>query len=339
MAQLEWKVADSPFVQGQETALNSVRGIVGDLASRNYFTSLGSDSNYVSPEEYYTNPEYADRAYQAQRGLLNEIESLTQERDNYRNQLFQAYKGEPVVNTGSISNDTPKISGVAGLAYNTANRVSQYASPTNVSNDSVSIGSWKRSLNHKGLNVHRDMITRKAIEAGIDPNELLAMANIESGFNQHAQNTNYGGLFQIDKSKHKNWANAEYNTNEAIKLYKQNQRYWNKATGLNNFNAGIAYLLHQQGMGGGVALHKAKDTNMTAAQALSKFYVSNAKRANMSPEAYVNKYVIKSNGGTERMSARDFYNMWVDRGNALQQGYSLMYSQEANNRKSNSNRG
>lgn len=339
MAQLEWKVSDSPFTQGQETALNSVRGIVGDLASRNYFTSLGSDSSFVTPEEYYTNPEYADRAYQAQRGLLNEIESLTQERDNYRNQLFQSYKSEPVVNTGSTSNSTPKISGVAGLAYNTANKVSQYASPTNVSNDSVSIGSWKRSLNHKGLNVHRDMITRKAIEAGIDPNDLLAMANIESGFNQYAQNTYYGGLFQIEKAKHKNWANAEYNTDEAIKLYKQNQNYWNKSTGSNNFSAGIAYLLHQQGMGGGVALYKAKDTNMTAAQALAKFYTSNAKKANMSPEAYVNRYVVKSNGGREGMSAKEFYDMWVNRGNALREGYSNLYSQQANNRKSNSNRG
>lgn len=338
MAQLEWKVADSPFVQGQETALNSVRGIVGDLASKNYFTSLGSDSSFVTPEEYYTNPEYADRAYQAQLGLLGEIDTLTKQRDDYRNKWQESLLNEPVANTGSVSSNTPQISGVTGLTYGMATNLANKAN-SNINSNYVSIGSWKRNLNHKGLNVHRDMITRKAIEAGIDPNELLAMANIESGFNQHAQNTNYGGLFQIDKSKHKNWANAEYNTDEAIKLYKQNQSYWNKATGSNNFNAGIAYLLHQQGMGGGVALYKAKDTNMTAAQALSKFYTSNAKRANMSPEAYVNRYVIKSNGGREGMSAREFYDMWVNRGNALREGYSNLYSQQANNRKSNSNRG
>lgn len=188
----------------------------------------------------------------------------------------------------------------------------------------VQIGNWKRGLHADKLAKHRPMLDRIAEENGLDPTVLYAMANIESGFDERTGNTNYGGLFAINKKNHSGrWQDPEYNTREAVKLYRQNEKTWKNRVGANDeFSPGKAYLLHQQGAGGGTALYLARNTNKSAAEVLAPFYAGSAKKLSMSPQDYVKKYVIKSNGADPNISAKDFANMWINRADALQTAYA-----------------
>lgn len=188
----------------------------------------------------------------------------------------------------------------------------------------VKIGNWSRGLHTNALEKHRGLLDRMAKENGLDPTVLYAMANIESGFDANTGNKNYGGLFAIDKKQHAGkWQDPEYNTREAIKLFKANAKSWAGRFGADDeFTVGKAYLLHQQGAGGGTALYAARDTNKTAAEVLAPYYAARAKKAGMDPQAWVTKYVIQSNGGQPGMSARDFANMWINRADALQLAYA-----------------
>lgn len=189
--------------------------------------------------------------------------------------------------------------------------------------ETVKIGNWSRGLHTHNLEKQRDMLNRIAKENGLDPTVLYAMANIESGFDPNANNTNYGGLFAIDKKKHAGkWQDPEYNAREAIKLYRQNESVWKKRFGDDEFTPGKAYLLHQQGSGGGTALYAARNSNKSAASVLAPFYKSSATKAGLTPEEYVRKKVIKSNGADENISAKDFANMWINRADALQSAYA-----------------
>lgn len=188
----------------------------------------------------------------------------------------------------------------------------------------VAIGSWKRGLHTNQLEKHRAMLDRIAKENNLDPTVLYAMANIESGFDAGIGNKNYGGLFAIDKKQHEGkWQDPEYNTREAIKLYRLNERTWQNRFGKDDqFSPGKAYLLHQQGAGGGTALYAARNTNKSAAEVLAPFYKKSAAKAGMTPENYVRQYVIKSNGADPNVSARGFANMWINRADALQAAYA-----------------
>lgn len=188
----------------------------------------------------------------------------------------------------------------------------------------VSIGDWKRGLHTSALEKHRGMLDRIAKENNLDPTVLYAMANIESGFKEGADNKNYGGLFAISKKQHAGkWQDPEYNTREAIKLYRSNERTWQNRFGKDDaFTPGKAYLLHQQGAGGGTALYAARNTDRSAAEVLAPFYKKSAAKAGMTPENYVRQKVIKSNGADPNVSARDFANMWINRADALQAAYA-----------------
>lgn len=193
-----------------------------------------------------------------------------------------------------------------------------------MSTNTVSIGSWKRGLHTTELEKHRGMLDRLAKENNLDPTVLYAMANIESGFKEGVSNTNYGGLFAINKEQHKGkWQDPEYNTREAIKLYRSNERTWQNRFGKDDqFTPGKAYLLHQQGPGGGTALYAARNTDKSAAEVLAPFYKKAAAKVGMTPENYVRQHVIKSNGANPNVSARDFANMWMNRADALHSAYS-----------------
>lgn len=190
--------------------------------------------------------------------------------------------------------------------------------------ENVTIGKWKRGLHTNALEKHRGLLDRIAKENNLDPTVLYAMANIESGFDSNTSNKNYGGLFAINKKAHgEKWKDPEYNTKEAIKLYRENERVWhNRFGGEDNFTPGKAYLLHQQGSGGGTALYAARNTNKSAAEVLAPFYISAAKKAGLTPLNYVRQYVIKSNGADPDISAKDFADMWINRADALQAAYA-----------------
>lgn len=189
--------------------------------------------------------------------------------------------------------------------------------------ENVTIGKWKRGLHTNALEKHRGLLDRIAKENNLDPTVLYAMANIESGFDSNTSNKNYGGLFAINKKAHgEKWKDPEYNTKEAIKLYRENERVWRNRFGDDSFTPGKAYLLHQQGSGGGTALYAARNTNKSAAEVLAPFYIAAAKKAGVTPVNYVRQYVIKSNGANPDISAKDFANMWINRADALQAAYA-----------------
>lgn len=190
----------------------------------------------------------------------------------------------------------------------------------NLSGDIIKMGNWVRTVKGKslpGLDKYGDMITRLANEAGVDPAIFLAKANIESGFNPTVGNDYYGGLFAIDKKKHAGkWQDPEYNTREAIKLYFQNKKVWERRFPDVPYSAGISYLLHQQGPGGGPALYAAKDTNKSAAEVLKTVPQWQGESID-----WIKRKIIKANGAPENISAGDFARMWMNRGNALADFY------------------
>lgn len=107
----------------------------------------------------------------------------------------------------------------------------------------------------------REKIVRKAAAAGVDPQHLMAMAQMESGGNTYAvSSTGAAGLFQFTGGTGKaygitNRFDEDQNIDAAIRLYKDNkaalEKRGEKAT-LENI-----YLAHQQGAGGAANLLKA----------------------------------------------------------------------------------
>lgn len=174
----------------------------------------------------------------------------------------------------------------------------------------------KVKYDQKYFNQYAPMIVSKAQKAEVNPADLLATAYIESKFDPTANGKNYGGLTQIDKRLHKNWSNPEYNIDEAIKLYKANQRFF-KQNGINDWNAGYAYLAHQQGMGGAIAL--IKNPHMSAAEALQK-----TKQWGERSIDWINKNVVEANGGTAGMNAKDFMDLWTGKSNAYARHFDYL---------------
>lgn len=168
----------------------------------------------------------------------------------------------------------------------------------------------------KYFNQYAPMIVSKAQKAGINPADLLALTYIESKFNPSASSKNYGGLTQIDKKLHKNWDNPEYNIDEAIKLHKANQQFF-KQNGINDWNAGYAYLAHQQGMGGAIAL--IKNPHITAAEALQK-----TKQWGNKSIDWIDKNIVEANGGRVGMNSKAFMNLWTGKSNAYARHFDYL---------------
>lgn len=225
------------------------------------------------------------------------------------NPITQAVvKSEPVKSVVGTVKEMPRVAAETVKNPMSNNIISSGVKQLNsgkkwvVTNGKLVMGNWSRSLNFKGLNVYKDMIVKKAKAAGIDPAGLLAMANIESGFDPNAQNTYYGGLFAIEKARHPRWRDPEYNTDMAIKNWKANEKAWKKAHPDKPFTAGAAYLMHNQGIAGGVALYA--NPNRKATDVLRKWHKNSAR-------------VVRNNGGNTNMSGREFAQMWIDKAEAL----------------------
>ena len=203
--------------------------------------------------------------------------------------------------------------------YLTGNQVNNRLEPRELPTSSVagSVGETTLSIPSKAnyavlygenFTKYAPTIIKEAQAQNIDPNALLTMTYIESKFDPNSSNSKYGGLHQIDKSKHTNWADPEYNTREAIKLYKTNQAYAAK-NGI-PFDAGTAYLYHQQGIGGATAL--LKNPNLSAAEALKKTPQWRNKDI-----SWINKNIIESNGGKASMTAKEFANLWQSKATGI----------------------
>nr|DAM55648.1 MAG TPA: lytic transglycosylase, bacteriophage, phiKZ, endolysin, peptidoglycan.5A [Caudoviricetes sp.] len=273
---IEWKPIEGGFGSVMETALAQSK----QLAPQQIDITQGFGGRFVTPEEYYTAKN---------------------------NAALSALDIEP----------TEQTSALGALAVNkqdVLSRPTQEVSPSSVASSisNVVAGTPNKgkysALYGDNFNKYAPMIVREAQAQGVDPNTLLSMTYIESKFDPNAANSAYGGLHQISKSQHSKWADPEYNTREALKLYKANEAYARKQ-GI-TFDVGNAYLFHQQGLGGATAL--LKNPNLSAAEALKK--TSQWKNKDV---AWINKNVIEANGGRANMSATEFANLWRNKANEV----------------------
>lgn len=273
---VEWKPIESGFGSVMETALAQSK----QLAPQQIDITQGFGGRFITPEEYYTAKN---------------------------NAALSALDIEPTEQTSALS-------ALAENKQDVLSRPTQGVSPSSVASSisNVVAGTPNKgkysALYGENFNKYAPMIVKEAQAQGVDPNTLLSMTYIESKFNPNAANNAYGGLHQISKSQHSKWADPEYNTREALKLYKANEAYARKQ-GI-TFDVGNAYLFHQQGLGGATAL--LKNPNLSAAEALKK--TSQWKNKDVS---WINKNVIEANGGRAGMSATEFANLWRNKANEV----------------------
>lgn len=273
---IEWKPIEGGFGSVMETALAQSK----QLAPQQIDITQGFGGRFVTPEEYYTAKN---------------------------NAALSALDIEPTEQTSALS-------ALAANKQDVLSRPTQEVSPSSVASSisNVVAGTPNKgkysALYGDNFNKYAPMIVKEAQAQGVDPNTLLSMTYIESKFDPNAANSAYGGLHQISKSQHSKWADPEYNTREALKLYKANEAYARKQ-GI-TFDVGNAYLFHQQGLGGATAL--LKNPNLSAAEALKK--TSQWKNKDV---AWINKNVIEANGGRANMSATEFANLWRNKANEV----------------------
>lgn len=273
---IEWKPIEGGFGSVMETALAQSK----QLAPQQIDITQGFGGRFVTPEEYYTAKN---------------------------NAALSALDIEPTEQTSALS-------ALASNKQDVLSRPTQEVSPSSIASSisNVVAGTPNKgkysALYGENFNKYAPMIVKEAQAQGVDPNTLLSMTYIESKFDPNAANSAYGGLHQISKSQHSKWADPEYNTREALKLYKANEAYARKQ-GI-TFDVGNAYLFHQQGLGGATAL--LKNPNLSAAEALKK--TSQWKNKDVS---WINKNVIEANGGRAGMSATEFANLWRNKANEV----------------------
>lgn len=282
---IEWKPIEGGFSSVMETALAQSK----QLAPQQIDITQGFGGRFVTPEEYYTTKN---------------------------NAALSALDIEPTEQTRALSALAENKQDVLSHSTQEVSPSSIASSISNVVAGTPNKGKYS-ALYGENFNKYAPLIVREAQAQGVDPNTLLSMAYIESKFNPNVANNAYGGLHQISKAQHSKWADPEYNTREALKLYKANEAYARKQ-GI-TFDVGNAYLFHQQGLGGATAL--LKNPNLSAAEALKK--TSQWKNKDVS---WINKNVIEANGGRANMSATEFANLWRNKANEV---YANVRSREA----------
>ena len=200
---------------------------------------------------------------------------------------------------------------------------SQAKSATNAAKQMIGSKASRSSMNYKisGKNRHnQQIIAEEAAKAGIDPSIMLAMAHIETGgsFNERAKNpgSSASGLFQFMKGTRGKYGldgntvfDARKNSEAGAKMLNENRAYFKKRFGREP-SAGELYLMHQQGIGGGTALMASP--NALAVDVLTRAHKGNRKRA---------EEIIRKNGGRMDMTAGQFADKWIGKGNSLQKAY------------------
>jgi hypothetical protein len=139
------------------------------------------------------------------------------------------------------------------------------------------------------------MVRQKAEAAGIDPDYMVRMAQIESSGNPAAaaKGSSAKGLYQFIDGTWKTHGqgdvfNASDNTDAAIRLTRENMDGLSRALGRNP-EPWELYLAHQQGLGGAIKL------------------LSNP---NASAASLVGEKAVTLNGGTAGMTAAEFAGKW-----------------------------
>lgn len=147
-----------------------------------------------------------------------------------------------------------------------------------------------------------DLIAERATAAGLDPNVMIRIAELESSLNPNAKNprSSAGGLFQFTDGTAaavglRNRMDPVQATDAVVRLTLENQGLLRRSLGREPQDWEL-YLAHQQGAGGARAL--LSDPSRSAIKALRAAGVKNPGRA------------ITLNGGTASMTAGEFAGLW-----------------------------
>ena len=143
-----------------------------------------------------------------------------------------------------------------------------------------------------------DIIRAAALQYGLDPNQALRMAQIESSGNPNATTTGSSakGLFQFTNGTwaqygHGNVFDPVANTDAAMRLARDNAAHFRQTLGRDP-NAGELYLMHQQGAGGATKL---------------------LQNPNALATDVVGQQAVLNNGGHPGMTAGQFANLWTSK--------------------------
>ena len=147
-----------------------------------------------------------------------------------------------------------------------------------------------------------DLIASRAQAAGLNPADIIRIAELESGLNPNAKNprSSAGGLFQfIDDTARgmglRNRMDPAQATDAAVRLAQQNTSTLRRVLGRDPDGAEL-YLAHQQGAGGATEI--LRDPNRSAVDALRAAGVRDPLRS------------ITLNGGRADMTAGEFAGIW-----------------------------
>lgn len=150
-----------------------------------------------------------------------------------------------------------------------------------------------------------DIIRKRAIEAGIDPNQALAFAKLESSLGADPKPGNGGGLFQLSPDIWKRHGSGDIKDHDAnatafMNYYTKDLKPGMTASLRGDPTPQQLYLGHQQGVAGATAL--ISNPTIPAGQALSPYYSD--------PNA-----PISQNGGNPSKLAGDFVGQINDKYN------------------------
>lgn len=147
-----------------------------------------------------------------------------------------------------------------------------------------------------------DLIAQRAQAAGLNPDDMIRIAELESGLNPGARNptSSAGGLFQfIDGTARRMGLRDRFDpdqaTEAAVRLATENATALRRVLGREPDGAEL-YLAHQQGAGGATEI--LRDPNRSAVEALRAAGVRDPVKA------------ITGNGGRADMTAGEFAGLW-----------------------------
>ena len=170
-----------------------------------------------------------------------------------------------------------------------------FGNDTDTSAPSATSGGRRESDPGRGSSV-RSIIAAAANRHGVDPDNLIRIAQIESSLNPNAQNpsSSAGGLFQfIDSTARDYGLRNKYDPYESsdagARIYRDNAKGLARALG-HEPTVGEVYLAHQQGLHGALKLLTHPD-----ARAVD----------------IVGAKAVRDNGGTADMTAAEFANLWM----------------------------
>ncbi len=171
----------------------------------------------------------------------------------------------------------------------------------NALNNSIALAGAKQSMK-PGIAPAKvaSVLSQTSKAYGIDPDIMITLADLESGFKTNARNpSGASGVLQFMPATAQQYGlddpfDLVKSADAGARLTRDNMSYLEK-NGI-PVTAGTVYLAHQQGMAGAVKL---------------------LQNPNVPAEQIVGRKAVVQNGGRPGMTAKQFANMWISKADRL----------------------